>query len=69
MNFLVDKVDRNYGILSLLQPILWGKKLEISRLSNYSKVNKLEKSPNFKKGGVEKGKRILAVIYKKELVW
>lgn len=51
----------------MLQPILRGKKLEISRLPDYSKVNSLEKSTSFKEGGVEKGNGILAVIYKKEL--
>jgi len=62
----VDKVDRFSGSLSWLQPILWGKNPEKSRVTGYSKLNKMEESPNFAKGGVEKKKRFLEVIYKKE---
>ena len=41
---------------------------ENSRTIGYSKLNKLEESSSFRRGGVEKQKGILAVIYKKELV-
>ena len=60
----MDKVDRNFGNLSLLHPIFPGGHLAVIGKRGYSNLNKMEKSPNYGKGGVEKEKRNLGVLYK-----
>ena len=60
----MDKVDRKFGNLSLLHPIFPGGHLAAMGEMSYSKLNKMEKSPNCRDGGVEKEKRNLEVLYK-----
>ena len=60
----MDKVDRNFGNLSLLHPIFPGGHLVVIGRLVYSILNKMEKSPNYYAGGVEKEKRNLEVLYK-----
>ena len=60
----MDKVDRNFGNLSLLHPIFPGGHLAAMGEVDYSNLNKMEKSPNYSEGSVEKEKRNLEVLYK-----